>query len=55
MSNYSRKEVIMENLSNYVKKNLKMSLSNFLYGYLNDMVYVRSYHVDSHWRKKREK
>lgn len=55
MINYSRKEVVMENLSNYVKKNLKMSLSNFLYGYLNDMDYVRSYHVDSHWRKKREK
>ena len=54
MINYSRKEVVMENLSNYVKKNLKMSLSNFLYGYLNDMVYVRSYHVDSYWRKKRE-
>lgn len=31
MSNYSRKEVVMENLSNYVKKNLKMSLSNFIW------------------------
>lgn len=48
MNNYSRKEVVMKSLSNYVKNNLKMSLSNFLYGYLNDMVYVRSYHVGSH-------
>ena len=45
----------MMNLSNYVEKNIEISLSNLLYGHLNGMVYVRSYHVDSHWRKKREK
>ena len=55
MSKYSRKEVVMMNLSNYVEKNIEISLSNFLYGHLNGMIYVRSYHVDSHWRKKREK
>lgn len=45
----------MKNLSDYVKKNIEMSLSDFLNGYLNDMVYVHSYYVDSHWRKRREK
>ena len=54
MSNYSRKGVVMKNLSDYVKKNIKISLNNFLHGFLNDMIYVRSYYVDSHWRKKRE-
>ena len=55
MNNYSRKEVVMKNLSDYVKKNIEMSLNDFLYGYLNDMVYVHPYNVDSHWRKRREK
>lgn len=55
MNNYSRKVVVMKNLSDYVKKNIKISLNDFLHGFLNDMIYVRSYYVDSHWRKKREK
>ena len=55
MNNYSRKEVVMKNLSNYVKKNIEISLNDFLYGYLNDMIFVHSYYVDSHWRKKRGK
>ena len=55
MDKYSRKEVIMKNLSDYVKKNIDMLLNDFLYGYLNDMIYVHSYYVGSHWRKRREK
>ena len=34
MRKYSRKEVVMKNLSDYVKKNIEMSLSDFLNGYL---------------------
>lgn len=55
MNNYSRKEVVMKSLSNYVKDNIEMSLNDFLKGYLNDMIYVHSYYVVSHWRKKRGK
>lgn len=53
MKKYSRKEVVMKSLSNYVKNNIEISLSDFLKGVLNDMIYVHSYHVVSHWRKKR--
>lgn len=53
MSKYSRKEVVMKNLSNYLWNNIEISLNDFLQGYLNDMIYIHSYQVDSHWRKKR--
>ena len=52
MEKYSRKEVVMKSLSDYVKNNIEISLNDFLHGFLNDMIYVRSYYVDSHWRKK---
>ena len=55
MNNYSRKEVVMKSLSNYVKDNIEMSLNDFLKGYLTDMIYVHSYYVGPHWRKRREK
>ena len=55
MSNYSRKGVVMKNLSNYLKSNIDILLYDFLLGFLNDMVYIHSYQVGSHWRKKREK
>lgn len=53
MGRYSRKEVVMKNLSNYLRNNISISLYDYLCGFLKDMVYVHSYQVDSHWRKKR--
>ena len=51
METCGRKEVVMKNLSNY----LRCNIDNYLYGFLKDMVYVHPYRVDSHWRKKSRK
>ncbi len=55
METCGRKEVVMKNLSNYLKSNIYISLKDYLYGFLEDMIYVHSYQVDSHWRRKRRK
>lgn len=45
----------MENLTNYLKSNIRMSLYDYLQGFLNDMVYIRGYQVGPHWRKRKSK